>query len=491
MWGARGHTIDQEQAEEDINLLNEDDTFQAKAAMIYGFTEETTKKMKKGALVEITLTMAKMGLRGDINCKRSELEERIECNEHKITTGNVGLHGGREASFGVMVEYFNHIRVGITGGVGIMIYDWRMYEHEGEKMKLTRQFLSDKEVEMVKKSTMMKQDYLVVAARGMINKGTLDDVLRRSFKAYLEDEMRIRVYVWVMQLRHMDERGRLRDEGIMIGLVEEGSGERMVRLIDVLKNGRRSGMMLLDGIDLQLFRDVKVVWNTVKPMTIGRAEKTIEVIGPLGCSNSVILRVLEEGGVSSVNMLARMRQPINKKDESWMAVPRYGEKVKHRQVEWEGNTYVLVETMRHKESEKIEGCVLSYVMGVKRVEKPNEIIKVEGTSNVSINSGNAPSMSSLSTSVTTNSTGMVTIGGFDGEMESRFKMEHEKMAERSREMVEMGKKGNDELRNELKGDMKGMSDKIDLQNAKQDVKLERMMEMMMHMMKAKAENNER
>ena len=86
---------------------------------------------------------------------------------------------------------------------------------------------------------------------------------------------------------------------------------------------------------------------------------------------------------------------------------------------------------------------------------------------------------------------MVTIGGFDGEMESRFKMEQEKMAERSREMVEMGKKGNDELRNELKGDMKGMSDKIDLQSAKQDEKLERMMEMMMHLMKAKAENNER
>ena len=125
------------------------------------------------------------------------------------------------------------------------------------------------------------------------------------------------------------------------------------------------------------------------------------------------------------------------------------------------------------------------------MEKSNEIIKVEGRSSISINSGSSPSMSSLSTSVTTNSTGMVTIGGFDGEMESRFKMEQDKMAERAREMVEMGKRGNDELRNELKGDMKGMSDKIDLQNAKQDEKLERMMEMMMHMMKAKAENNER
>ena len=68
----------------------------------------------------------------------------------------------------------------------------------------------------------------------------------------------------------------------MIGLVEEGSGERMARLIDALKNGRKSGMMLVDGIDLQLFRDVKEIWNKTKPTTIGRAEKTIEVIAPLG-----------------------------------------------------------------------------------------------------------------------------------------------------------------------------------------------------------------
>ena len=100
-------------------------------------------------------------------------------------------------------------------------------------------------------------------------------------------------------------------------------------------------------------------------------------------------------------------------------------------------------------------------------------------------------MSSLSISVTTNSTGMVTIGGYDGEIESRFKMEQDKLTERSREMVEMWKKGNDELRNELKGELKGMSDKIALQNAKQDEKMERMMEMMMQMMKTKAENNDR
>jgi hypothetical protein len=436
MWGVRGHEIDQEQTEEDVNQMNEDIVFQAKAAMIYGFMEESTKKMKKGSLVEIVLGMARMGLRGDVNCKRPDLEGRVERNEYKITTGNVGINGGRDAGFGVMVEYFSSIRVGITGGVGLMIYEWRLYEHEGEKMKLTRQFLSEEETEMVKRSTMRKQDYLVVAARGMINKGTLDDVLRRSFKAYLEGELRIRVYVWVMQLRHMDERGRIRDEGIMIGLVEEGSGERMARLIDALKNGRKCGMMLVDGIDLQLFRDVKEIWNKTKPTTIGRAEKTIEVIAPLGCSNSTILRVLEEGGVSAVNMVARMRQPMNKKDESWMVVPKYGEKVKHRQVIWEGNTYVLVETERNKESERVEGCTVSYVMGVKRVETANEVARATGiASSSSSTSGSQISMSSLSMA-TTNSTGITEHRGNE-DMENRLKRELEMMEGRSREMIEI------------------------------------------------------
>ena len=215
------------------------------------------KKFKKGTLAEIVIIMAKMGVKGDITCKRPDLERRIEAKEHKYTTGYLGMYGGKEARFGIVVEYFSRLRVGITGGVGLMIYDWRNYEHEGEKLQLTRQFLSEEEMEMTKKSSMGKQDYMVVAARGMLNKTTLDDVLRRSFKKYMEEEFKIKINVWVMQIRHMDDRVRMRDEGIMIGVVAEGSGERMAKRLEVFKEGRKKGMMLLDGIDVQLFRDVK------------------------------------------------------------------------------------------------------------------------------------------------------------------------------------------------------------------------------------------
>ena len=172
-----------------------------------------------------------------------------------------------------MIEYISHIRVGLSGGVGVMIYDWRNYEFEGEKMQLTRQFLSEKEMEMAKRIVLGRQDYMVTAARGILYKTALDDMLRRSFKTYLEDELKININVWMMQLRHTDDRQRMRDEGIMIGVVAEGSGERMSKRVEVFKDGKKKGMMMVDGIDLQLFRDVKTVMNTMKTKHTGKGRQ--------------------------------------------------------------------------------------------------------------------------------------------------------------------------------------------------------------------------
>ena len=181
-WGSRVQLLDSGQEEEEINAQNEDEVYQAKAVFVYGFTEEATRKMKNETLVEIVIAMAKMGIKGDITCKREDLERRVRDKEHKFTTGNFGIYGGREAKFGVMVEFFSNVRVGITGGAGIMVYDGRRYDNEGERMQLSRQYISEKEMEMMKRTLAGKQDNLVCAARGMIYKASLDDVLRRSFK---------------------------------------------------------------------------------------------------------------------------------------------------------------------------------------------------------------------------------------------------------------------------------------------------------------------
>ena len=94
-WGSRVQLLDSGQHEEEINAQNEDEVYQAKAAFVYGFTEEATRKMKNETLVEIVIAMAKMGIKWDTTCKREDLEKRVRDKEHQFTTGNFGIYGGR------------------------------------------------------------------------------------------------------------------------------------------------------------------------------------------------------------------------------------------------------------------------------------------------------------------------------------------------------------------------------------------------------------
>ena len=418
------------------------------------------------------------------------MERRIEDNEYKITTG-----GGKEARFGVMIEYISHIRVGLSGGAGVMIYDWRNYEFEGEKMQLTRQFLSEKEMEMAKRIVLGKQDYMVTAARGILYKTALDDMLRRSFKTYLEDELKININVWMMQLRHMDDRQRMRDEGIMIGVVAEGSGERMSKRVEVFKEGKKKGMMMVDGIDLQLFRDVKMVMNTIKPNILGRADRMVEVVGPIGCNNATILKVLEQGGVSGVSMLVRLRQPIGKQDEMWLAIPNFGEKVMHRQVEWEGDKYILVEHDRPPESSQIESCCISYERGEKRMEKKG-IMVVRDMESGSTTTGSGVtdimSLSSLSSAATS-----MALTRSNEDIDKKFREEQAKTVGIIRDLVEHERREAKDMNNALQGNISVLTKQVKEQNeaqerarvedaAKQNKMFEEMKTMMMLLMTAKA-----
>ena len=476
--------------EEDINNLNEDVTFQAKGAFVYGFTEESTKKLKNETMVEIIMGIAKMGLKGDVNCKRMELEKRIIEKEYKINTNNLGIYGGKEAKFGVMVEFFSYIRVGITGGMGIMVYDGRKYEVEGERMHLTRQYMSDKEMEIMKRATAGKQDNMIVAARGMTYKTPLDDVLRRSFKTYLEEELRVKIHVWIMQLRHLDDKGKMRDETIMMGVVAEGAGSRMARSIEVFKKGQKRGMMMMEGIDIQLFRDSKEIWNTKKPTVIGRAERIVEIICPMGSTNATVLKALEEGGISDICMLTRTRQPLGKSDEMWLALPSNGEKVKHRQVEVERKTYVLIEAMRNAESDRIEGCFVNYAKGVKQVAA----LMIGGGDSIGneITVRSGEELSSITTSMATTTT--------NGESEGMSDLVLADRTGAMKDLVENGRREARDMGREIRDEMAAMSKQLSEQNIlqdkarmedvhKQNNTLEELRNMMMQMMQASANKN--
>jgi hypothetical protein len=293
----------------------------------------------------------------------------------------------------------------------------------------------------------------------------------------------------------MDEKGKLRDDAIMVGLVAEGSGERLARSIEVFKKGGKKGMMLVEGIDIQLFRDVKEVWNTMKPTTIGRAEKTIEIICPIGCTSSTLLKVLEEGGVLMVCMLTRMRQPIGKTDEIWLAVPGYGEKVKHRQVEVESKMYILNETKRPSESERMEGCYVNYARGKKEVAVTK--LKGRGGREIGGNIGGNVINEELSSLTTSNIT--ITTGDTGDESTGMDKSESRSM-NTIQDIVENGRKEMRDMGMELREEMAVMArksaeqsniqEKTRIEEAqKQNRTLEDLRDMMMAMMTASAKQN--
>jgi hypothetical protein len=389
-----------------------------------------------------------------------------------------------------MVEFFSYIRVGITGGMGIMVYDGRKYEVEGERMHLTRQYMSDKEMEIMKRATAGKQDNMIVAARGMTYKTPLDDVLRRSFKTYLEEELRVKIHVWIMQLRHLDERGKMRDETIMMGVVAEGAGSRMAKSIEVFKKGQKKGMMMMEGIDIQLFRDSKEIWNTKKPTVIGRAERIVEIICPMGSTNATVLKALEEGGISDICMLTRTRQPLGKSDEMWLALPSNGEKVKHRQVEVDRKTYVLIEAMRNAESDRIEGCFVNYAKGVKQVAA----LMIGGGDSIGneITVRSGEELSSITTSMATTTT--------NGESEGMSDLVLADRTGAMKDLVENGRREARDMGREIRDEMAAMSKQLSEQNIlqdkarmedvhKQNNTLEELRNMMMQMMQASANKN--
>ena len=56
--------------------------------------------------------------------------------------------------------------------------------------------------------------------------------------AYLESETGVRIYVWMLLIKHGDERGTPRDEGIMVGMVSETGGKRLGAKISNCRVGK-------------------------------------------------------------------------------------------------------------------------------------------------------------------------------------------------------------------------------------------------------------
>ena len=226
-----------DEQEEGLSKKLVDESFRASGALIFGFTKECISDLDSETLVDIVIEMAKGGIKGACFMKRDELKARVEADEHRFTVTSMGMMNNKNERVGIYVEYTTHIMVGMVDGRGLKAYESRNYMKRAIenaspeiKIQLSRQFMSEKEMKMIKKGMDRRQDFMVVAARGLTRMNGIDDVIRRSFKAFLAMELRIQVYVWILSIRHNDEKGLPKDDSIMLGLISEGGGERLSNL---------------------------------------------------------------------------------------------------------------------------------------------------------------------------------------------------------------------------------------------------------------------
>ena len=137
--------------------------------------------------------------------------------------------------------------------------------------------------------------------------------------------------------------------------------------LTVIRNTKKKGMLLLEGVELQLFRDVRSIWNTSRPGMVGSIDRYIEMVCPGECDRKEVTEIITEMGINKISMMAKTTKKGGRADEVWTIVPARGEKINKSRVNKEGRQWDAHEYNRIKESDKVEAGQESWTMGVKKV----------------------------------------------------------------------------------------------------------------------------
>ncbi len=125
--------------------------------------------------------------------------------------------------------------------------------------------------------------------------------------------------------------------------------------------------MMLEGVEIQLFRDINSIWNTSKPGLVGSADRYIEMVCPRECDRSEVTEVAMEMGITKICMMAKTTKKGGKMDEIWTIVPAKGEKLREKGVvkgdrHWDAHEYA-----RAKETDRCEAGQVSWTAGIKKM----------------------------------------------------------------------------------------------------------------------------
>ena len=244
IWGARPRVIiDIDDQEKEIETQQEEKSFMAAGCLIFGFTKEIITTLGTDEIVMIAMERAKQGIKGGLQMRRGEIKKRIEGEKGGyITANSIGVDGVKNEKMGVIVEFVSDMLVGKVEGHGVSVYDWGKAKKEGTRgtnISLSRQMMTANEMSMLIRASIKKQDYAIAMARRQLKSSVLDDMMRRSFQGFLENELGIKVLVWMMSIRHNDDNGRPRDEGIMVGLVSETGGKKLGEGLKIFQQGSK------------------------------------------------------------------------------------------------------------------------------------------------------------------------------------------------------------------------------------------------------------
>ena len=247
-----------------------------------------------------------------------ELQRSFGSTPTHIRPLNLGLEESKAVRSTKVIKLKEQVRVGVSlrGGTPLLARAQTNDPSAEYGIYLTRQFLSDKEAELLIRAETTNLDITLLMARRLTKKTELDDLIRRSFKSTLESILKCEVFVWVNTIRHRWNGDANSEESFLLAATSSTSGGKAIgRSFPGFEDGAPYCKLGIGSLELECFTDLKQIVN--KPwMDSFNVTQTVEIgrVEP-GQVTGDILREL--GGYTSHDILGIAKCDPRTSDDRW------------------------------------------------------------------------------------------------------------------------------------------------------------------------------
>ena len=182
-----------------------------------------------------------------------------------------------------VIKLKEQVRVGLTLGGGTSLLKRTQANDPAAEygIFLTRQFLSDKEAELLMLAETSPLDITLLMARRLTKKTELDDLIRRSFKTTLESILQCEVFVWMNTIRHKWNVDSNTEESFLLAAVTSPMGGKAIGCtFPGLENDATFCKLSIGSLELECFTALKQIinqplmdtYNVTQTIGIGKVE---------------------------------------------------------------------------------------------------------------------------------------------------------------------------------------------------------------------------